>query len=88
MICATRSQDKDKGFSVQVAQIALARLDSDLDDGILELVFCDYALVFERARKISNTHTWTTGHRAIVQINGDWQTKRFLLQVSSLRREI
>jgi predicted nucleic acid-binding protein len=48
-----------------VAQTALARLDSDLDDGVLELVFCDYVLVIDRARKISNTHTWKTGHRSI-----------------------
>jgi predicted nucleic acid-binding protein len=58
-------QGKGKGFSVQVAQTALARLDSDLDDGVLELVFCDYVLVIDRARKISNTHTWKTGHRSI-----------------------
>lgn len=58
-------QARDKGFSVQVAQTALARLDSDLDDGFLELVFCDYGLVFDRARRISNTHTWRTGHRSL-----------------------
>ncbi|MBV8274692.1 MAG: PIN domain-containing protein [Verrucomicrobia bacterium] len=58
-------QDKCKGFPVQLAQTALARLDSDLDDGALELVFCDYGLVVDRARKISNTHTWRTGHRSI-----------------------
>jgi predicted nucleic acid-binding protein len=57
--------DKAKGFPVQVAQTALARLDSDLDDGALELVFCDYGQVVDRARKISNTHTWRTGHRSI-----------------------
>jgi predicted nucleic acid-binding protein len=58
-------QDRSKGFPVQVAQTALARLDSDLDDGVLELVFCDYSHVVDRARKISNIHTWRTGHRGI-----------------------
>jgi|ERR1700758_2126062 predicted nucleic acid-binding protein len=57
--------DKDKGFPVQVAQTALARLDADLDEGVLERVFCDLDRVIERARKISNSHTWRNGHRTI-----------------------
>ena len=58
-------QDKGKGFPVQVAQTALARLDADLDEGVLERVFCDYDQVVARADKISTRHTWRNGHRSI-----------------------
>jgi predicted nucleic acid-binding protein len=75
-------QDKDKGFPVQVAQTALARLDADLHEGALERVFCDYVRVIDRARKISNTHTWRNGHRSIdvlhVATARDLRASRFL----------
>jgi predicted nucleic acid-binding protein len=58
-------QDKDNGFPVQVAQIALARLEADLDDGVLEEASCDYGRIIDRARKISNTHTWRSGYRSL-----------------------
>jgi predicted nucleic acid-binding protein len=58
-------QDKDKGFPVQVAQIALARLEADLDDGVLEEASCDYGRIIDRARKISNTHTWRSGYPSL-----------------------
>src|SRR5436190_8321190 len=48
------ARDKHKGFSTQIAQVALARLDADLDDGVLEVVPCDFATVIDLARKLSN----------------------------------
>lgn len=57
-------KDKHKGFSAQVAQTALARLEADLDDGILEVVPSDLAAVIREARKLSNSHTWRGGHRS------------------------
>ena len=58
------AQDKHKGFSTQMAQVALARLDADLDGGVLEVVSCDFATVINLARKLSNTRTWRGGHRS------------------------
>ncbi len=58
------SQDKNKGFSTQVAQVALARIDADIESGVLEIIPCDFATVIALARKLSNTHTWRGGHRS------------------------
>ena len=58
------SKDKLKGFPAQVAQTALARLEADLDEGVLEVVPCDVAAVVRDARKLSNSHTWRGGHRS------------------------
>ena len=58
------AKDKHKGFSTQVAQTALARLEVDLDEGVLAIVPCDITAVIQDARKLSNAHTWRGGHRA------------------------
>src|SRR5579862_3524829 len=51
-------KDKHKGFPIHMAQIALARLEADVDDGVLEVVPCDHAAAFRDARKLSNSYTW------------------------------
>jgi predicted nucleic acid-binding protein len=58
------AQDKHKGFTTQVAQIALAHLEADLDDGVIEVIPCDLATIFSLARKLSNARTWRGGHRS------------------------
>lgn len=58
-------KDQRKGFPVHVAQTALARLETDIDDGILEVIPCDFSAVIDRARKISNARTWRGGHRSL-----------------------
>lgn len=76
------AQDKHKGFSTQVAQVALARLEADLDDGVLEVVPCDFATVIHLARKLSNTRTWRGGHRSFdllhIATSRHLKAKRFL----------
>lgn len=57
-------QDKSKGFSMQMAQTALARLEGDVDDGALEIIPCDIAVVVATARNLSNARTWRTGCRS------------------------
>jgi predicted nucleic acid-binding protein len=57
-------QDKHKGFTTQVAQTALARLESDVESGVLELITCDFIAVIGVARKLSNARTWRGGHRS------------------------
>ena len=57
------ARDRHKGFSPQVAQTALSRLDADLDNGALEIVPCDFGTVIDLARKLSNARTWRGGHR-------------------------
>jgi predicted nucleic acid-binding protein len=57
-------RDRQKGFSTQVAQIALARLEADLDSGALEIIPCDFVTVINLARKLSNARTWRGGHRS------------------------
>jgi predicted nucleic acid-binding protein len=57
------TRERNKGFSTQVAQIALARLEADLDNGVLEIIPCDFVAVINLARKLSNARTWRGGHR-------------------------
>jgi predicted nucleic acid-binding protein len=58
------TRDKTKGIPAQLAQTALARLEADLDAGILDLRACDFGAVIQQGRKLSNSHTWRSGHRA------------------------
>jgi predicted nucleic acid-binding protein len=58
------AQDKHKGFTTQVAQTALARLEADIDQVVLEIVPCDLGAIVSAARRISNTRTWRGGHRS------------------------
>jgi hypothetical protein len=75
-------QDKNKGFSTQAAQMALARLEGDLDDGVLEIVPCDFVAVIDIARQISNVRTWREGYRSFdllhVAISRHLKAKLFL----------
>jgi len=75
-------QDKHKGFPVQTAQTALARLDGDLESGVLEIIPCDFVTVIELARKLSNTWTWRGGYRSLdllhVATSRHLKAKRFL----------
>jgi hypothetical protein len=56
--------DKHKGFSIQMAQVALARLEADIDAGVLEIVPCDFATVVPIARNLSSARTWRSGYRS------------------------
>jgi predicted nucleic acid-binding protein len=57
------TQEKRKGLPPQMVQTILARLDSDLDDGVLDIVPCDFGAIISLARKMSNARTWRGGHR-------------------------
>jgi len=57
-------QDRHKGFPAEMAQTALARLDADLDTGVLEIIPCDFITVIDSARRLSNARTWRGGHRS------------------------
>ena len=84
------TRDKHKGFPAQVAQTALSRLDSDLDNGVLEIVPCDFAAVIDLARKLSNARTWRGGHRSFdllhVAASRCLKAKRFLSFDSAQRQ--
>ena len=58
------ARDRHKGFPAQMAQTALARLDADLETGVLETISCDSIAVFGIARRLSNARTWRGGHRS------------------------
>lgn len=58
------AQDRRKGFSVHVAQTALARFEADIETGVLEIIPCDFVAIFGLAGRISNAHTWRGGHRS------------------------
>ena len=58
------TQDKHKGIPTQMAQTALARLESDLDGGAIEIIPCDFVAVVDLARKLSNLRTWRGGNRS------------------------
>src|SRR5262249_50673279 len=58
------TKDKRQGIPMQMAQVALARLDGDLESGVLEVIPCDLAAVIDAARQLSNTRTWRGGHRS------------------------
>jgi predicted nucleic acid-binding protein len=83
-------QDKRKGFSTQVAQTALSRLDADLDDGVLEIIPCDFGTVIELARKLSNSRSWRGGHRSFdllhIAASQHLKAKRFLSFDTSQRK--
>jgi len=76
------AQDKHKGISTQMAQVALARLDADLESGVLEVVPCDFANVIALSRKLSNARTWRGGHRSFdllhIATSRHLKAKRFL----------
>jgi predicted nucleic acid-binding protein len=58
------ARDKQKGFPTQVAQTALARLEADIEGGVLEVIPCDLGAIVNLARKLSNARTWHGGHRS------------------------
>jgi predicted nucleic acid-binding protein len=76
------ARDKHKGFATQVAQTALARLEADIDQGVLEIVPCDLGAIVNAARKLSNARTWRGGHRSFdllhIAAAGYLKAKRFL----------
>jgi predicted nucleic acid-binding protein len=53
-----------KGYSKQSADVALTRLQSDLDSGALKIATPDWAAVHHAAEIISQRYTITGGHRA------------------------
>jgi predicted nucleic acid-binding protein len=57
-------RDKRKGFPLHVAQTALARIEVDLEAGVLEMVPCDLHAVVGIARRLSNARTWRGGYRS------------------------
>jgi predicted nucleic acid-binding protein len=76
-------KDRSLGFfSIQQAETAIARLDADIESGVLELIPCDFGAVIEIARKISNARTWRGGFRGVdllhVAAARHLRVKRFL----------
>ena len=84
------ARDKHKGIPAQMAQTALSRLDADLDNGVLEMISCDFAAVIDLARKLSNARTWRGGHRSFdllhVATSRHLKVRRFLSFDAAQRR--
>ena len=56
-------RDKTRGFAEREADAMLRHLQSDLKDGVFELVAVDWAAVHLLAETLSAKHTRTHGHR-------------------------
>jgi len=58
------ARDKTRGYPQSVAEVALAKLQSNLDIGALVVVSADWPDVHRLAETLSKRHTIATGHRA------------------------
>ena len=59
------SRDKSRGYPQSVAEVALAKLQSNLDTGALVVVAADWPDVHRLAETLSKRHTMTGGHRSL-----------------------
>jgi predicted nucleic acid-binding protein len=53
-----------KVISPTEALASLAALEADLQAGYLQLTPCDFSVIIEEARRLSDRHTLTGGHRS------------------------
>jgi predicted nucleic acid-binding protein len=59
------ARDKNKGYPQSVAEVALAKLQSNLDTGALVVATADWPDVHRLAETISKRHTIAGGHRSL-----------------------
>lgn len=59
------AKDRTRGYSLSVAQAALAALQSDVKAGVLHLAAVDWADVHQRAERLSLQYTSNGGHRTV-----------------------
>jgi predicted nucleic acid-binding protein len=57
--------DKSRGYSQSVAEVALAKLQSNLDTGALVVATADWPDVHRLAETLSKRHTIVGGHRSL-----------------------
>ncbi len=60
-----QARDKTRGYPQSVAEVALAKLQSNLDTGALVVVPADWPDVHRLAETLSQRHTLTGGHRSL-----------------------
>ena len=58
-------RDKTRGYPQSVAEVALAKLQSNLDTGALVVVTADWPDVHRLAETLSKRHTIAGGHRSL-----------------------
>lgn len=58
-------RDKTRGYPQSVAEIALAKLQSNLDTGAVVVATADWPDVHRLAETLSKRHTMTGGHRSL-----------------------
>ncbi len=58
------TQNPRVGYPLLVARVALAKLASNLSDGVYDKKPVDWASVHETAERLSAQHTWKKGHRS------------------------
>lgn len=59
-----QARNKDKGYPQSVAEVAFAKLQTNLDSGALVVASPDWPDVHRLAETISNRHTMSGGHRS------------------------
>ena len=60
-----QARDKSRGYPQSVAEVALAKLQSNLDAGALVVVTADWPDVHRLAETLSKRHTLAGGHRSL-----------------------
>ena len=60
-----QARDKSRGYPQSMAEVALAKLQSNLDTGALVVVTADWPDVHRLAETLSKRHTMTGGHRGL-----------------------
>jgi predicted nucleic acid-binding protein len=60
-----QARDKSKGYPQEVADVALAKLQSNLDTGALVIAAVNWPDVHRLAETFSKRHTITGGHRSL-----------------------
>ena len=60
-----QARDKTRGYPQSVAEVALDKLQSNLDTGALVVVTADWPDVHRLAETLSKRHTMTGGHRSL-----------------------
>ena len=58
-------RDQTRGYPQAIADIALAKLQANLDAGALTIVAAEWADVHHRAEDLSQRHTAASGHRSL-----------------------
>jgi len=59
------ARDKTKGYPQSVAEVALAKLESNMDTGAVVVAVVDWPDVHRLAETISKRHTIAGGHRSL-----------------------